>query len=63
MDAGDSVYGYGAEVLMGDVKKPSNTLQPIFEAMSKIGYDAITLETMSLIMVMILLKTSWHSPV
>ena len=43
VDAGDSVYGYGAEVLMGDVKKPSNTLQPIFEAMSKIGYDAITL--------------------
>lgn len=43
VDVGDSVYGYGAEVLMGNIQSPSNTLQPVFEAMSKIGYDAITL--------------------
>lgn len=43
VDVGDSVYGYGAEVLMGNVEAPSDTLQPIFEAMSKIGYDAFTL--------------------
>ncbi len=43
VDAGDSVYGYGAETIMGSVEKPSNNLQPVFTAISKVGYDAITL--------------------
>lgn len=44
VDIGDSVYGYGSEIVMGgNIDKPNSTLQPIFSAMSKIGYDAITL--------------------
>lgn len=43
VDVGDSVYGYGAETIMGSMEKPNDSLQPIFAAMSKIGYDAITL--------------------
>lgn len=43
VDVGDSVYGYGAETIMGGEMTPNNELQPIFAAMSKIGYDALTL--------------------
>ncbi len=43
VDVGDSVYGYGAETIMGGELTPNNDLQPIFAAMSKIGYDALTL--------------------
>lgn len=43
VDVGDSVYGYGAETIMGGDITPNNDLQPIFAAMSRIGYDAITL--------------------
>lgn len=43
VDVGDSVYGYGAETIMGDANQPNNNLQPIFTALSKVGYDAITL--------------------
>ncbi len=43
VDVGDSVYGYGAEIVMGSMQNPKDTLQPIFAAMSKVGYDAITL--------------------
>lgn len=43
VDVGDSVYGYGAETIMGGELTPNNELQPIFAAMSKIGYDALTL--------------------
>lgn len=40
VDAGDSVFGYSAEYLY---KKNTNIVQPIYEGMSKIGYDAIVL--------------------
>ncbi len=43
VDVGDSVYGYGAETIMGGELTPNNDLQPIFAAMSRIGYDALTL--------------------
>lgn len=43
VDVGDSVYGYGAETIMGDMIQPNNNLQPIFAAMSKVGYDALVL--------------------
>lgn len=43
VDVGDSVYGYGAETIMGGEMTPNNDLQPIFAAMGRIGYDAITL--------------------
>lgn len=43
VDIGDSIYGYGAETIMGDELQPNNNLQPIFYAMSKIGYDAMVL--------------------
>lgn len=40
LDTGDSIYGYGAEY----VKAQDGTkVQPIYEGMSKIGYDAIVL--------------------
>lgn len=41
VDVGDSVFGYGAEYVMG--ADLSNRQQPVYQAMSKIGYDAITL--------------------
>lgn len=40
VDAGDSIYGYGAEYVKS---QNVNTVQPIYEGMSKIGYDAIVL--------------------
>lgn len=40
VDAGDSIYGYGAEYIKS---QNINTVQPIYEGMSKIGYDAIVL--------------------
>ncbi len=40
VDTGDSIYGYGAEYIKS---KNVNTVQPIYEGMSKIGYDAIVL--------------------
>lgn len=40
VDAGDSIYGYGAEYVMN---RNTNSLQPIYKAMSLVGYDAITL--------------------
>ncbi|MDY3854092.1 MAG: Ig-like domain-containing protein [Butyribacter sp.] len=43
VDVGDSVYGYGAEKIMGSAEQPGDALQPIFAAMKKVGYDAITL--------------------
>lgn len=43
VDVGDSIYGYGAETIMGDELQPNNNLQPVFYALSRIGYDAITL--------------------
>lgn len=43
VDVGDSVYGYGAETIMGDMIQPNNNLQPIFAAMGKVGYDALVL--------------------
>lgn len=41
VDVGDSVFGYGAEYVMGG--NLSSRQQPVYQAMSKIGYDAITL--------------------
>lgn len=43
VDVGDCIYGYGAETIMGNEFQPNNNLQPIFYAMSKIGYDAMVL--------------------
>lgn len=43
VDGGDSVYGYGAETIMGNVAQPNNNTQPVFTAISRVGYDAITL--------------------
>ncbi|MCD7826565.1 MAG: Ig-like domain-containing protein [Clostridiaceae bacterium] len=43
VDVGDSVYGYGSHYVMGDTENPGTDLLPIYSAMAKIGYDAITL--------------------
>lgn len=40
VDTGDSIYGYAAEYVKA---QNSATIQPIFEGMRKIGYDAIVL--------------------
>lgn len=43
VDVGDDIYGYGAEAVMGGELPANNNIQPVFLAMQKIGYDAITL--------------------
>lgn len=40
VDTGDSIYGYGAEYVKG---QNNAMVQPIYEGMGKIGYDAIVL--------------------
>jgi len=40
VDVGDSIYGYGSDYIY---KNAPDALQPIYGAMSEIGYDAITL--------------------
>ena len=41
VDIGDSVYGYSADYVLNNSAK--DTVQPIFKAMSAVGYDAITI--------------------
>ena len=43
VDVGDDIYGYGAEAVMGGELPTNNNIQPVFLAMQKIGYDAVTL--------------------
>lgn len=41
VDIGDSMYGYSADYVLGH--SAQNTVQPIYKAMSAVGYDAITI--------------------
>lgn len=41
VDIGDSLYGYSADYVLNNSAK--DTVQPIYKAMSAVGYDAITI--------------------